>query len=286
MSFKILYPSYRGFAFKGVNSVSTNLKMKKSLPGICATIVCLVSSVMMLSSCEEDKKVNRAITFDGVDDYIDLGDVYDDLALPVTVSAWVWIDPAAPDGYLPVFATQVGGDTYYGVSMNTSNVASFAIQYGDGEGGNNSIYRRSKSATMGDVKGSWINITAVMRSATDMDVLLNGVKVTGTLSGSSDLPLDSNAPAYEAHIAHHIGDGAEYFFKGSLDEVRIWNRSLTESEIREAVFTEINKNHEGLIGYWNFDEESGSVLKDNSSNRFNGTLMGNPTRIKSGVPLN
>ncbi len=35
----------------------------------------------------------HAISFDGIDDYIDLGNIYDDLSLPFSVSAWIYIDP-------------------------------------------------------------------------------------------------------------------------------------------------------------------------------------------------
>lgn len=34
----------------------------------------------------------RALRFDGVDDYIDLGDVYDDFVLPITISVWIYVE--------------------------------------------------------------------------------------------------------------------------------------------------------------------------------------------------
>ena len=45
-----------------------------------------------LFSQVDDAGSGHAISFDGVDDYIDLGNIYDDLLLPASVSAWIYQD--------------------------------------------------------------------------------------------------------------------------------------------------------------------------------------------------
>jgi hypothetical protein len=83
----------------------------------------------------DDIGSGRAVFFDGIDDYVDLGDSYDALQLPVTVSAWINLDPQVSN-WAPVFISQDNTEVYNGfwlIVMPTS----ISIGYGDGEGQNN-----------------------------------------------------------------------------------------------------------------------------------------------------
>jgi len=77
--------------------------------------------------------------------------------------------------------------------------------------------------------------------------------------------------------------GAQYtgtnFFKGCVDEVRIWGKVLTQEEIQEfmndtltyAVYADSSSR---LLGYWRFDEAVGDTLiKDLSVYKNDGLLM-------------
>jgi len=55
---------------------------------------------------------------------------------------------------------------------------------------------------------------------------------------------------------------------GIIDEVRIYNRALTEAEVR------YHYNHGGPVAQWDMDEGSGSVINDKSGNGNNGTISG------------
>jgi len=63
-------------------------------------------------------------------------------------------------------------------------------------------------------------------------------------------------------------------FKGIIDEVRIWNIARTESEIQSTMNQSLNGNETGLIGYWKFDEGTGTITSDATSNQNNGTISG------------
>lgn len=228
---------------------------------------------------------NRTLVFDGVDDYVDLGNIYDNLALPITISAWIWLDPTAPLGTIPIFDSQDGLPLYNGFNFLTSTASIAGVQYGDGQGENNSVYRRAKSATFANVGGRWVNFTAVMRGATDMSIYFNGVDVGGDYAGESNLPMNSNSPMEVAKIGYLSQNGAVYRFKGKMDELKIWNRALTVVEIQKTIITKSKATDGGLIGYWNFDEPVGETLLDHSANHFNGVIKGNPVRVLSEVPV-
>ncbi|MBA4055405.1 MAG: hypothetical protein C0490_11885, partial [Marivirga sp.] len=225
----------------------------------------------------------RAIDFDGFDDYIDLGNIYDDLALPVTISVWVKIDPIT--GYaFPIFNSQDNLPLYNGVTVIVS-ANGVSIQYGDGQGENHPSFRRGKSASIPNIAGRWAHLTAIMRGHSDMDLFVNGINVGGSYVGDSNLPMASAFPADNAKIGFWLSNGITTHFKGVMDELRIFNRALSEAEIRQQMCKKLSGSESGLIGYWDFNETSGNVLKDKSANRFDGQLIGNPTRVFSGAPV-
>jgi hypothetical protein len=220
--------------------------------------------------------------FDGVNDYIDLGNIYDDLALPVTISVWVNLSPSS-SGNVGIFDSQDNLNIYNGITFIMSE-QHMGISYGDGLGGNNSAFRRSKSATIQDTRGQWVNLTAIIKSASDMSLFLNGVNKGGVYEGSSINPLNSNSPNEVAKIGTWYSNNNTYFYKGQLDELRIWNRALSPTEVADIYLKKINNSHPGLIGYWSFNETQGNIVLDKSNNGFHGTIMGDAQRVVSGIP--
>jgi len=61
---------------------------------------------------------------------------------------------------------------------------------------------------------------------------------------------------------------------GIIDDVRVWNRSLTPEEIQDALNQELSGGEEGLVGYWKFDEGGGAMAYDSSSSQNHGTIGG------------
>ena len=255
-----------------------------------SAVVC--SAALSLQSCKDDKEneptpgaTNKAMSFDGVDDYIDLGNIYDDVDLPLTISAWVWVDPTAPGTTLPIFDSQDGLPVYNGFNFLTSTSSYAGFQYGDGLGENNSVFRRAKAATFTPVTGRWVNFTAVVKGGNDISSYFNGVDVGGEYAGESTNPMNSDSPDEVAKIGALLQNGVQYHFKGKIDELKIWDRALTLAEIQETIFKKSPAMESGLIGYWDFDEAEGETVLDHSANEFHGTIKGNATRVLSDAPV-
>lgn len=226
----------------------------------------------------------RAIQFDGIDDYINLGNIYDDLNLPITISAWVYIDPTATlPG--PILTSQDNDQVYNGFWFFVSK-SEIIFEYGDGLGADNPTFRKGKKTTLSILQqGKWNHVCGVMRSGTDVQIYVNGINVGGNPSGTSTSPMASAFPNDVAKIGYHLSNGVAYRFKGLMDELRVFNRALSETEIRQQMCKKLSGSESGLIGYWDFNETSGNVLKDKSANHFDGQLFGNPTRVFSGAPI-
>jgi len=86
--------------------------------------------------------------------------------------------------------------------------------------------------------------------------------VDGVLKGTTDITAHGGAIG-----ASIINFGKiTYYYKGALDEVRIYNRALSVAEAK------YHYNHGGPAGYWKFDEGSGTVSRDETENSNDGAL--------------
>ena len=92
---------------------------------------------------------------------------------------------------------------------------------------------------------------------------------------SSDVPL----PLQTGNVTLGSYRGQGIFMNGSLDEVRIWNRALPQSEIQSTMNCELGCARNGLLAYYRFnqgiaygDNPGLNELTDDSGNGYNGTL--------------
>lgn len=115
--------------------------------------------------------------------------------------------------------------------------------------------------------GEWCHI-AVVIGAMETKLYFNGMLVAGIPIAHSFNGLPGNSPVYFGRwITPNSG------FVGSLDEVRIWARALSEAEIRATMFERLGGNESGLIGLWNFDDPENPAA-DATSNRLHGNMEG------------
>jgi hypothetical protein len=71
----------------------------------------------------------------------------------------------------------------------------------------------------------------------------------------------------------------------TIDEVRIWSCARSETEIKADMNYRLEGNESGLMGYWQFDEGSGTTVHDKTENANHGTISGNPKWVKSEAPI-
>ncbi|MBN1198421.1 MAG: hypothetical protein JXA23_03645, partial [Bacteroidales bacterium] len=118
-----------------------------------------------------------------------------------------------------------------------------------------------------------ISGTLTATGFTDSTLFVNGLSgVTGVAQGVwSHIAITTatriNASAFELG---RIGTG---YLNGKLDEVRLWSDVRKETEIIEYMCQTLNGNENGLVAHYQFNETIGSVLTDNTSNDFDGTLQ-------------
>jgi sulfatase modifying factor 1 len=176
----------------------------------------------------------NAFAFDGAGDYINIGDELDMVSSDFTLSAWIKGDPTM-DQWGRIM--DKGFSSGYALSRRASeNSISFEF-LASGTQGNN--FDTSSSL----VDNSWHHV-AVTKFGTTVTIYADG-DAENTQSVSSAI----QNGALPLLIGANPGEGITGFWKGQLDELRIYNRALAPNEIAILALAPI----EELPGDYNDD---------------------------------
>ncbi|MCS5644603.1 MAG: LamG domain-containing protein, partial [Candidatus Marinimicrobia bacterium] len=73
-------------------------------------------------------------------------------------------------------------------------------------------------------------------------------------------------------IGSYNSNGADHYFNGKIDEVRVWDAARTKVEIQGYMGISLTGNETNLVGYWKIDEESNGYVIDESSSGNNAQI--------------
>ena len=113
----------------------------------------------------------------------------------------------------------------------------------------------------------WQHI-AIIRDGSNLRMYVNAQEV-----GSSSINGTFNNMSYGYYIGQHGHDNTLQY-SGAIDEVSVWDRALSLTELQNSMNSELTCNENGLVGYWNFEEGTGSTVTDQTSNGNDGTITG------------
>ena len=83
-------------------------------------------------------------------------------------------------------------------------------------------------------------------------------------------------------IGGRISKRYKEYFKGLIDEVRVWNVVRTQDQIFSNMKKELTGKEKGLIGYWDFNGlAKNNEIKDKSHNRLNAVASGDFKLVNS-----
>ena len=98
----------------------------------------------------------------------------------------------------------------------------------------------TNSLTLG-LHGSWNHIS-LTHTSDAVNIYLNGIQIyTRFYTGRNSDIINSSQPVRIGAYQLENGNISNYF-NGKMDEIRIWNRALTESEIEQNYNTSITGN--------------------------------------------
>ncbi len=111
----------------------------------------------------------------------------------------------------------------------------------------------------------WIHVATTYSSINmEAKLYINGV-LNNTATG-----VTLNITGVGAGIGQNLGD---LVFGGSIDNVSIWNVVRSEAEIFADMNTCLDGSETELYAHYNFNEGTGTIANDLTSNGFNGTLI-------------
>ena len=168
--------------------------------------------------------IGGALNFDGDADYVDLGnDGSLKPLLPATFSAWVRLSSQGNAPYIIAVDNQTS--RYYGIWFSVNSSDKLAVSYGDG-GGPDPTNRRSKAGTTTLSADTWYHVAAVITGGTDMSLYVDGIDDEGAYSGTGG-SLSYSTDSVLIGTRHDF----EFSFDGKIDDVRIYERALTDQDM-------------------------------------------------------
>lgn len=218
----------------------------------------------------------NAIKFDGTDDYVDFGN-RSVLRFQSGFTVEAWINPTEERGYplsfMNLTETVKNG---YGFGYENGKLR-FLIQP-------LSMPVEEWSELPGAILplNEWSHVAATYDGKI-IKFYLNGVltdsKTTSTNVQSitwSALPTGLYAGRYMATTPSEAS-----YFKGIIDDIRLWRTVRTPNEIANNYLTKLVGSESNLAAYWNFNEGEGIIAQDLGSNSYNGNLKNGPIWVTS-----
>ncbi|AWA31311.1 hypothetical protein HYN48_15095 [Flavobacterium magnum] len=170
----------------------------------------------------------RSISFDGVDDYMDAGNVLNLNNTNFTVSAWIKRNASNRTILSKRNNTFTTG---YELSINSGGFAEMSWMNGT---------KQTITSSVVIPTGKWHNI-GVTFDGTNARMYIDGVLDTT----EALLPVPANTQSFI--IAAADGTNTTSFFNGTIDEVRVWGTALTAAQLRYVMNQELREHSDSTV---------------------------------------
>jgi len=265
----------------------------------------VIALLYFFSSTGATYSGNMALSFDGVQSILKIGHMYTDLQLSNswTLEAWVKPDGNQANSYQPNIVgfpkrhpnlefcgnspTQPGcpGAPMKTLAQLRERNGNYYTQVGRNQLPNtdNQWYH---------LAASWDNVTLTTYVDGSIDVQTSPYSLgyTQPLNCSFELCDEGIDIGGYRFIDDQSGSlfSAQYF-KGVIDEVRVWNKGRSQLDIQSTMTTTITGSEPGLVYYWRFDEGAGLLVNSMAFASY-GTLGGGitaaePRWVQSDSPI-
>jgi len=179
--------------------------------------------------------IDNAISLDGNGDYIDFGNTEIlKPPLPITISAWIKLDQIG----LPQTIINIDKKSYdasnclFGPQLLVLPTGQLSVSFGDGQPNNSYRILNGTFIMQPEV---WYHVAAIIQGPDDMSLYINGLNDEGTIVGIGSNIAYSNGTSQigcRNNTEPGIPRDPYLFFSGDIDDIRVYNRALPESEIQ------------------------------------------------------
>lgn len=207
-------------------------------------------------STSEVMMPDKALNFDGVDDYIELSQPLNIFNSSFTVEIGIFYTTTSRAILLGDYGLTGG------INVNFEITADNRLR----------LYWNGSPDLYGDKRipiNQWCDIAFVRNKAIN--------KVDSYVDGDIDMDYSETLTDKIATIPHRIGRDARTgvtAFEGKIKYVRIWNTARTQQQIQENMHKELTGNEPDLVAYYKLNEGTGTIAHDCSPNANHGTIYG------------
>ncbi len=212
---------------------------------------------------------NFTLNFNGTTQYISIPDQNSlDLSTNFTIEGWIYPTGSAYDGII------VNKENSYEIARYNDGTLQFAISASGL--GNDWVWINSGLVAP---LNTWSHF-AMIKSGTTVTIYLNGATSSTHISQPASLAPNTS----QLRIGNRTG--LSQLFGGHIEEIRIWNITRSQSEIKATMFNKnLANNTAGMVAYYRMNEGSGTATVNSCTNSagIDGTLINAPAWVASPV---
>ena len=221
-------------------------------------------SIIILTQLTFLNADNYSLSFDGVDDYVQLADKpisgsVDQFTILASFKTNRLNSESQYIYYHGGDYKDIGlslNDNYHN-SENPNSDYTLEFYIAVSQGGQGHAY-----VPLGNINENTWHKTAVVWDGAYVKVYVDGILTT-----TIEYNIGGNFNWDEGPLGPFIGRGSSTEeFDGNLDDISFWSLALSQGTIQSYMSSELNGNESGLVTHWNFNTGSGTTLTDQTSN--------------------
>jgi len=219
-------------------------------------------------------RIGQALSFDGVDDHVEVPDS-NSLDTGDIFTQALWFKRSSISGAVEVLFDKGAGSSSFAIDTDNSIMLC------------KDNFGCLVSTTISITDTGWHH-AVVTKNGSTIKLYIDGVDYTGAVTNQTIVNTTS--------VFFISGPSGEFPFNGSIDDVRIYNRALSASEVSRLynlgatthINTTLNTNPNltnGLVGHWSMDGSDVDIasttaeIRDRSGQGNNGALQGQVATI-------
>ena len=223
--------------------------------------------------------VNKALIFDGIGNSVIIPSDTTRINGKVekrTIEAWFRVNNALATTRKQVIYEEGGLAKGFNLYIYAGSLYGGIWNTGDG------VYLSSTSIE----SDTWHHAALVFDgTATNLTLYLDGQQVdsetgvTGLVDVHNDIiGIGNVSNGTQFHVDHGgeytapNGDVGDQYFRGMIDEVRVWEIAREQSDIQATMETVLSGEEDGLLGYWPLDQGARNVAPDLTGGGANGAI--------------
>ena len=215
----------------------------------------------------------NSIDFDGNSTFVRINSLNGlDITNQLTIEAWIYPKSFAsgPAGN-SIFCKHAWGSSMYGYVLRCGGTGQLSFNFAGAVNNSPVGWQEVMSNSGALVLNTWQHVAGTF-DGNMLAIYINGV-LAGTYPFTGTIYPSTGYKARIGALADTVWSMSRYFH-GLIDEVRVWNRALSPLEIINGMNDHIDPaTQTGLVGYWRFNDGTGTLVDDLGSGNNNGTLF-------------